>query len=324
MPAAPLRDPFEQLLTVDSNGRGTIQTLSRAANDHHGGSPLERAASELSSIAPGGVVLINVGFIEPPSLTQETDGPIGAASLARALKTGFDLHPIVLAEERGLPVVKAALRAFGLNVSNTAEAKTASWTAGLEAFPAEADRADEAARALLDSHDVAALVALEKAGANREGEYHHMTGQNWTAHCAKTDVLFEASNAVTIGIGDGGNELGMGTIRHEIQDEIPNGTACDCGCGGGIVSDTQTDVVVPVTVSNWGAHGIVLHLSLEAGENLLHPPELESRALVRCGSEGSIDGETGRTDGYCDALSPATHASIVRVLSDMVDNRIEG
>lgn len=316
-------DAIDQLLTVDMNGRGTIQTLYQAANEHHGESPLKRAATELEDeLNPGEEVLISTGFIEPPSLTQETDGPIGAASLARTLKTGFDVHPVILAEERGLPVVKAALRAFGLNVSNEPEAKDTAWTVGIEPFPTKLNQAEKAVSRIRRSHEIAALVAIEKAGANEEGEYHHMTGQRWTSYCAKTDLLFEASNTLSIGIGDGGNELGMGTIRHNVKERIPNGTACGCGCGGGIVSDTRTDIVVPVTVSNWGAHGIVTHLSLMKDENLLHSPDLEIRALVQCGAEGSVDGETGRTDGYCDALSPETHASIVYLLHEIIDTNI--
>jgi len=148
-------NPVDQFLTADTNGRGTIQTLYQAASDHHEGSPLKRTASTLHEITSGNVVLINIGFIEPPALTQETDGPIGAASLARALKTEFGVHPIVLAEERGLSVVKAALRAFGLNASNTTEAKDMPWTVGVESFPTDRDRVEEVARELRDHWSLA-------------------------------------------------------------------------------------------------------------------------------------------------------------------------
>ena len=55
-----------------------------------------------------------------------------------------------------------------------------------------------------------------------------------------------ATAAVTIGIGDGGNEIGMGKIPHEtIVKNIPNGDLIHCR--------VPTDHLIVAGVSNWGA-----------------------------------------------------------------------
>src|ERR1700680_1391389 len=41
---------------------------------------------------------ITTGFVVPPWIEAETDGPVGAVSLARSLSLGFDLTPILVTE----------------------------------------------------------------------------------------------------------------------------------------------------------------------------------------------------------------------------------
>src|SRR6202049_2670990 len=43
-------------------------------------------------------VIITTGFVVPPWIEAETDGPVGAVSLARALNLGFDLTPVLVTE----------------------------------------------------------------------------------------------------------------------------------------------------------------------------------------------------------------------------------
>jgi len=90
---------------------------------------------------------------------------------------------------------------------------------------------------------------------NEKGCIHSVRGEETTEHVAKIDLIIrEARRAgiLTIGIGDGGNEIGMGNIREEIQKGIPFGNRCNCPCGEGIAPATETDFLVTATVSNWG------------------------------------------------------------------------
>jgi len=165
--------------------------------------------------------------------------------------------------------------------------------------------------------DPAAVIAIERPGANRSGEYHMLGGTNVTDETGVAEPLFEGTDALTVAVGDGGNELGMGTIRGTVREALPNATAC--GCGGGVAATSEVDILVPVTVSNWAAHGITAALSALQGENLLPPSDAEERALRQCGLAGAVDGVSGRTDGTCDGLSIPTNRGVLDCLHDIVD-----
>src|SRR5262249_41806717 len=83
---------------------------------------------------------------------------------------------------------------------------------------------------------------------------HTMRGLDITTRMAPAERLFEgikqhAPDVTTIGIGDGGNEIGMGKIPWEvIRRNIP---------GGGLVAcRVPTDRLIVCGVSNWGAYGL--------------------------------------------------------------------
>lgn len=308
----------ENLLTVDVGGRGVIEPLSDAAREYHGRSPLLEATERLAeAVSEGDDVLIVTGFLVPPTLAQETDGPVGAACLARAVKLGLGAHPTILAESDALPMVEAAARAYGLDVGERG-LREGTWTCSIDSYTTSVEEAETVASGLLDAYDPSAVVAIERAGSNKHDEYHSMVGTNITETSAKAEPLFERTDALTIGIGDGGNELGMGVIGDAVREHVPNAVDCGCGCGGGITADSETDVIVPVTVSNWGAYGISALLSSLLDTPLLHEPELEERALVESALVGAIDGPTGKTTGACDGMPASAHASVVELLHEII------
>lgn len=59
------------------------------------------------------------------------------------------------------------------------------------------------------------LVAIERTGPARDGTYRTMRGFDMTRFVAPLERLLHAREAPlrSIGIGDGGNELGMGKVR---------------------------------------------------------------------------------------------------------------
>src|SRR3989441_12945114 len=62
------------------------------------------------------------------------------------------------------------------------------------------------------------LVAIERPGRNHAGDYLSMRGESVAAWNAPLDELFMVpSRATTIGIGDGGNEIGMGVVRARLR-----------------------------------------------------------------------------------------------------------
>lgn len=59
----------------------------------------------------GGRALLLTGFKTPPLNVQETDGPLGVASIARVLKIAFNITPIIVIEDGSIHVMEA-LRPF--------------------------------------------------------------------------------------------------------------------------------------------------------------------------------------------------------------------
>ncbi|WP_425474480.1 glutamate cyclase domain-containing protein, partial [Staphylococcus gallinarum] len=76
---------------------------------HHGEPLSSLAARRLGeSLSKNDVVFIATGAGTPPNLPQgETDGPVGAAVLARALILAFDVRVVLVTEDAHLAPVAA-------------------------------------------------------------------------------------------------------------------------------------------------------------------------------------------------------------------------
>lgn len=319
-------EAMDRLVTVDVRGRGVVARLYEEAFAKAGG-PLSLGAAKAlkESVEPGSVVIVTTGFRVPPWFVQETDGPPGAASLARALSVALGALPVLLTEpeERSLRVVGAAAAAAGLTLMPLprllgAKERHAASVAG---FPTDARRASEAAKELLDRLEPAAVVAVEKAGMNYKGEYHTMRGLNITRYHAKVERLVEEASrrgVLTVGVGDGGNEVGMGVIEHVVRKHVPYGDRCQCPCGGGIAAFSKVDALVVAAVSNWGAHAVAAALSRLTGKaSALYEPRQELRALARIVDEGAVDSATGLAEESVDGVPRRVHAHVVEMLREM-------
>ena len=88
---------------------------------------------------------------------------------------------------------------------------------------------------------------------------HNMRGRDIGQWTSPTHLLFQDRLAeVTIGVGDGGNELGMGKIAWEtIRNNIPNGGITACRI--------PTDYLVVAGISNWGGYALAQGISLVRG-----------------------------------------------------------
>jgi len=112
---------------------------------------------------------------------------------------------------------------------------------------------------------------------------------------------------VTIGVGDGGNEIGMGNVRARLA----HGGAL----ARRIASVVRVDHLVVAGVSNWGAYGIAAHLGRLAGRPLLHTPDDERRIVAACVAAGACDGVTRRREATVDGLPLDVHAALVALLA---------
>ena len=59
------------------------------------------------------------------------------------------------------------------------------------------------------------LIAIERCGFTSDKKYRNMHGNDISEYNARVDYLF-SDDTPSVGIGDGGNEIGMGNLEQEI------------------------------------------------------------------------------------------------------------
>ena len=228
-------------------------------------------------------VLLVTGFPVPPEGIPETDGPPGTLALYRALAE-VGKSPEILTQES----VKAAMMSIG------------------KAFPLRFSDGD------VSKYD--AVVFVETPGRASDGNHYSMSGLrvegetfDWVAEEAGLYGI------PTVGIGDGGNEIGMGKVRELVERYVPNGKK--------IATVVETDELVVSAVSNWGAYGLVAELSLKTEKNLLKGWEEEFvvRVLVKA---GLIDGVSKKREVSVDGIPMRIHRSVLETLEGYVDWRL--
>lgn len=216
-------------------------------------------------------VAIVSGFYVPDANAGETDGPPGAKILGEALEQ-LGVSVDYITDEWNRPIFEAM---------------------GIEPII----QTESYLKDSKPSH----LVAIERLGKSRDGRYRNMKGEDVTAHTAPLDELFtEAANLgmTTIGIGDGGNEIGMGRVFAETITAIPHGQS--------IATTVSTDFCIAAGVSNWGAYGLTGALSVLSGRDLLPSAEAAAKLIdqvVEIG--GAVDGITLRNEPTVDGLPMA-------------------
>ena len=213
-----------------------------------------------------GHTLIVTGFYVLMSDKPETDGPLGAIAIGNALMS------------------------LSRTVSYVTDACTApvlrQWAGDAEVieFPVVGiEESKDHASNLLQNLQPSLLISIERCGRNRNDEYLNMRGRSITANTARVDYLFDGS-VPSVGIGDGGNEIGMGNLADIIPsvDSLPDDPAI-----------AEVDRLVIASVSNWGGYGLVAAISRLAGRNLLPSAESESAMVQGMVEAGAVDGTTG-------------------------------
>lgn len=310
---------LEEVVGVDAGGRGLARQADNLLTRTRGN--LENAASLLAG-AGATRPLIVTGFpilaADPPG-TGETDGPPGALALARAAVAAKG-RAILAAE--GTSARALAVAVTHLRLKDSVEVVDLAGLPGAD-LPAALAR-----RCGAWTH----LVAVERVGPTHTaetfrdwageragelaGEHHEaappetrdrclsMRGTDVTAHVRPAHLLFEGAVVPSIGIGDGGNEVGMGSIGWDvIRRNIPNGGRIACR-----VSTTHTIVA---GVSNWGAWALAGLWRRLAGALPLPGTAEEFRLLELMGREGPlVDGVTGRRLPTVDGLAWYHHARV--------------
>jgi hypothetical protein len=303
---------IDRLITIDVSGRGVIYKLYDAARSQSG-KPLTLNAADtmMTKLEEGDIVMITTGFRVLPDMIQETDGPLGAASIAKAL-TFLKVRPIIVTERESFGIIRAALSSLGLREARDLEELRAD-SYMLISFPYEISEAEKEAERLIAKYNPSIFLSIEKAGMAENGRYHTMRGYDITDFHIKVEALLERakkSGALTIAIGDGGNEIGMGNIREAVRRNVPNGER--------IASISTVDRLICAAVSNWGGYGLSAALSILSIKEALHTPEQEELMLKNVVEAGAVDGITGKREKSVDNIPMKVHSSVIRILEGFI------
>jgi len=322
------------LITVDVSGRGVIGRLYQAARALSSRPLVLTAAEGLQRSLPNKeAVFIATGWPDRPAVDltiAETDGPSGAAVLARTLHRAFGVVPILLTEEQLVPALREVVGSAGLkvlpseSVLRTHRSKGAIHAATVLPFPISLPEAQREAKRLFELYSPGAVIVIEKGGMNESGVIYSCRGEESTETIAKADQLvIEARERkiFTLGIGDGGNEIGMGLIRKEAEEILVHGIGRSVP--GGFAPSVPTDALLVAAVSNWGAYGVAACLAvLLQDQGVFHDDGVERRVLESCAHAGLIDGVTGYVEGSVDGIPMNVHLALVRILGSIVNQAL--
>ena len=146
-----------------------------------------------------GTVLLTTGFYVNGH--AETDGPPGAFILAKALqKLGFS--PIMITDD------------YCRNLFESEKIP-------VEYVPVNSDSGIY--RELLTRYQPVCLISVERCGKTAEKDYINMRGISIASKTAPIDTMFDLARSrgiLTVGIGDGGNEIGMGNLKDVIARKL--------------------------------------------------------------------------------------------------------
>ena len=260
---------------------------------------LARLAGVLAGAATAGQrigLVTGVHIAWAPRPAAETDGPVGAAVLARALAL-LGAEPVVLTDAWCGPVVDACLRRAGCPPALV--------------LPRSAGEDD--VRAAVTGFGPAALVAVERLGPNRHGRVMTMRAVDISASTPPLHVAFALPGLHTGAVGDGGNEIGMGNVPLEVvAAAVPHGSEIACR--------TPVDSLVVAGTSNWGCYGLVAALARAVPERsgdllALLTPELDTALLTAAAGAGGVDGVTGEPGTTVDGVPADDYADLFPLLA---------
>lgn len=232
-------------------------------------------ASDVVLDNPGSVGIVT-GFYTLAAGATETDGPPGAIAIANALGT-VGREVFYITDRFSSSVIEIA----------------AGTSAKIVEFPMANDEDSKRfAENLLRDLDLSVIIAIERCGLTSDGRYLNMLGKDISDFNARTDHLFD-QHPNTVGIGDGGNEIGLGNLASVVT-SVPSLVTKPCV--------TKVSELIISSVSNWGGYGLVAAMSIREDENLLPSVEEEKDLIRLMVNAGAVDGiahkQVYKVDGF--------------------------
>ncbi|NXU54202.1 GLUCM protein, partial [Turnix velox] len=233
---------IEILIGTDPGNRGITHLLRQ-----------DELLKACLSISHAQSVLVTTGFpthftYEPP---EENDGPPGALAIAAMLQA-LEKEVAIVTDERAMDLNKKIVEeAVQLGILKRP----------VPLLSYQKENADSALMFLCENGNPGRprfdhLIAIERAGMAADGNYYNARKVNIKHLVDPIDELFLAAQTIpgvtTTGVGDGGNELGMGKVKDAVKKHIKNGDVIAC--------DVEADFTIVAGVSNWGGYAIACAL----------------------------------------------------------------
>lgn len=257
-----------------------MDKIQKRFNEEH----CEKAAKAFLKL-PKGVIFIYTGFYVGGY--AETDGPIGAYFLAQSFQT-LGYTPVIITDDfcKGYfePFETIFIPLEGLD--------------------------DKGYDALLETYQPMCHFTIERCGQNASGEYLNSRGVNIKEFTAPVDELFKRGNqsAMSIAIGDGGNEVGMGNFKEVLSDKEHFLDYCVI----------PSDFPIIASVSNWGAYGFIAALEKSLHVKLLPPFQAVDDYLEFIVAKGSVDGIKRESVKSVDGKEWAIEVEILQALENYI------
>jgi len=296
---------------------------------------LQAAAVDLATHGTQALIVTGFCVMADAGPTAETDGPPGAVYLAAMLRR-VGIEAAVSTDAVGAPVVREGLSAAGLPESLLVEIPLDASDAAILAVVASSYSHVVAVERVGPSHTLESIAAqyptdeavrrefAEQLPVAERNVCHNMRGTSIDAHTASLDLLFppvgdaldgdgDAELPRSIGIVDGGNEIGCGRIPWDVVRR-----AVTNGMGGTIACRVATDHTIVAGVSNWGAYalGAAVAVLRGHGDDVREWTSLRQRelieAMVVCG--GAVDGVTKRRECTVDGLAMDDYLAVFEAI----------
>ena len=238
-----------------------------------------------------GVIFITTGFYVAGH--AETDGPPGALTLCLILKK-LGYIPVILTdkycqnffEKYDIKVIYMDIKMENENKINFIERT-------------------------IKEYDPKGMISIERCGLNTENKYANMRNISIDEHTAEIDLFFlnYYKKIPTIGIGDGGNEIGMGNLENIIKNNLEL-----------IPCKIKVDKLIISSVSNWGGYGLAAYLCLltKNKEFFESVEETIKNYIKYIVSIGSVDGVTHENKEKVDGNGIDIELNIIRSLLKVI------
>ena len=240
-----------------------------------------------------GTVIITTGFYIRSAGYIETDGPPGAIAIGRALNK-LDYRVVYVTDKYGMKALESIAEPSSI----------------IYEFPIlDSEASNILASNICNEFDPSIMIAVERCGINELGKYSNMHGQDITPYTAKIDCLFQ-NKITSIGIGDGGNEIGMGNLYAQVKDNSKLVR---------FPTTIEVDELVIASVSNWGAYGLIAAISLIKNQNLLVSVEEEIEIINTLVGLGVVDGMSGKPESFVDGFDLDSNSKILQNLHSFLN-----